>query len=36
MVPVYMLTWPGYIDGIHGAPYIYHKNAYMDPIGNDG
>ena len=24
-----MLTWLGYIDGIHGAPYI----AYMDPMG---
>ena len=22
MVLVYMLTWMGYIDGIHGAPYI--------------
>ena len=22
MVLVYMLTWLGYIDGIHGAPYI--------------
>ena len=29
MVLVYMLTWLGYIDGIHGAPYI----AYMDPMG---
>ena len=22
MVLVYMLTWLGYIDGIHGAPYM--------------
>ena len=28
-VLVYMLTWLGYIDGIHGGPYI----AYMDPMG---
>ena len=29
MVLVYMLTL-GYIDGIHGTPYI----AYMDPTGH--
>ena len=27
---ILMLTWLGYIDGIHGAPYI----AYMDPMGD--
>jgi len=26
-----MLTFLGYIDGIHGTPYI----AYMDPMGNE-
>ena len=25
----YMVTKMGYIDGIHGAPYM----AYMDPMG---
>ena len=29
MVLVYMRTWLGYIDGIHGASHI----AYMDPMG---
>ena len=30
MVLVYMLTWLGYIDGIHVTIYI----AYMDPMGD--
>ena len=29
---ILMLTWLGYIDGIHGAPYI----AYMDAMGMMG
>ena len=32
MVLVYMLTWLGYIDGIHVTIYSIHI-AYMDPMG---
>ena len=31
VIMVYMLTWLGYIDGIHVTIYIYI--AYMDPMG---
>ena len=38
MVLVYMLTWLGYIDGIHGTPYmaapwIRHGYVAVDQAG---
>ena len=30
---IYMLTWLGYIDGIHVSIYIYIYTSTMDPMG---
>ena len=32
---ILMLTWLGYIDGIHVTIYIYIYSSTMDPMGND-